>query len=96
MRLTFNHELWLSFSEVSVLLVTMGVGFLVLGHGLPLPQDVEEVVGLGVLVAHHGPALALELGGRPTVTRGLDSQPHWVLDDGLRQDPSLSVFEMLL
>ena len=87
-RLTFNHELWLSFGEVGELLVTVRVGFLVLGHGLPLPQDVEEVVGLGVLVAHHGPALTLQLGGRPTVTRGLDSQPHWVLDDGLRQELS--------
>ena len=78
--MAFNHELWLSFSEVSVLLVTMGVGFLVLGHGLPLPQDVEEVVDLGALEADHGPGLTLELGGRPAVTSGLYSQSDRVLD----------------
>ena len=61
---TFNDELGLSFGEVGVLLlVTMRFGFLVLGHGLPLPQDVEEVVDLGVFVADHGPALPLETGG---------------------------------
>ena len=79
-RLTFNHELWLSFGEVGELLVTVRVGFLVLGHGLPLPQDVEEVVDLGVLEADYGPRLSLILGGRPAVTSGLHSQSDRVLD----------------